>query len=169
MVSGLTMLGLAEHEARYATYPDLVDRLRQDGADADVGRRMFERIVFNIAIGNNDDHGRNHAAFWDGRALELTPAYDLCPQIRSGETSAQAMAIDYDGERASSFRVCLRAAPTYGLGRAAARRVIDQQIEIIGSQWDDAADAAQLPIAERSLMFGRQILNPFASYGYQRE
>lgn len=88
VVSGLTMLGLDEMEARYATYPDLLDMLRRKGIDAGVGRRLFERVVFNVAIGNNDDHARNHAAFWDGQTLELTPAYDLCPQIRSGETSA---------------------------------------------------------------------------------
>jgi serine/threonine-protein kinase HipA len=41
---------------------------------------VFERIVFNIVIGNTDDHARNHAAFWDGTHLDLTPAYDLCPQ-----------------------------------------------------------------------------------------
>lgn len=28
------------------------------------------------------DHARNHAAFWDGTQLSLTPAYDICPQAR---------------------------------------------------------------------------------------
>ena len=166
VVSGLTMLELDEMEARYATYPDLLDVLRRDGVDADIGRLLFERIVFNVAIGNNDDHARNHAAFWDGRNLELTPAYDLCPQVRSGETSAQAMAFDRDGTRDSTFVACLRAAPVYGLSADQAREVIDRQIEVITGNWDEVADLAKLTGAQRNWLWRRQILNPYASYGY---
>ncbi|WP_245649953.1 type II toxin-antitoxin system HipA family toxin [Millisia brevis] len=167
LVSGLTMLGLDEMEGRYATYPDLLDVLRRDGRDPDVGRRLFERIVFNIAIGNNDDHARNHAAFWDGRMLELTPAYDLCPQIRSGETSAQAMAFDRNGTRESSFAACIRAAPIYGLTATEARDAIDGQIAVIERDWNEVADLARLTVAQRNRLWRRQILNPFASYGYR--
>jgi len=166
MVSGLTMLGLHEMVGRYATYPDLLDVLRRDGVDADVGRRLFERIVFNVAIGNTDDHARNHAAFWDGTHLELTPAYDLCPQIRSGETANQALAIDYDGNKESAFRVCLDACGLYGLSRSEAKDVIDGQIDVIESDWDAAADTARLNTAERNSLYHRQVLNPYASYGY---
>lgn len=166
VVSGLTMLGLDEMEARYATYPDLLDVLRRNGINASVGRRLFERIVFNVAIGNNDDHARNHAAFWDGQGLDLTPAYDLCPQVRSGETSAQAMALDRDGTRDSSFAACLRAAPVYGLTTGQAREVIDGQIEVINHDWAEVADLARLTAAQRNLLWHRQILNPHAGYGY---
>jgi len=141
--------------------------LRRDGIDADVGRRLFERIVFNIAIGNTDDHARNHAAFWDGTHLELTPAYDLCPQIRSGETANQALAIDYDGNKESAFRVCLDACGVYGLSRSEAKDVIDGQIDVIESDWDAAADTARLTTVERNSLYHRQVLNPYASYGYE--
>ena len=90
--------------ARYGSYPEMLDVLRELGrAPQDIGRRLFERIVFNIAIGNNDDYARNHAAFWNGERVELTPAFDLAPQPRSTDTSAQAMAIGRDGSRASSW------------------------------------------------------------------
>lgn len=167
MVSALTMLGLPEHQARYSTYPDLLEVLRRDGSDRHVGRRLFERIVFNIAIGNNDDHARNHAAFWDGERLELTPAYDLCPQVRSGETSNQAMAIDYDGHRDSAFRTCLDAAGIYGLSGSEAADIIDRQVETIEVEFDDAAEAARLTRAERNYLRHRQILNPATKYGYR--
>ena len=117
VVSGLTMLGFdALLGARYGSYPEILDVLRELGrAPHDVGRRLFERVVFNVAIGNNDDHARNHAAFWDGQSLDLTPAFDLTPQVRSTDTSAQAMAIGRDGSRASQFSVCVAAAADYGL------------------------------------------------------
>lgn len=166
IVSALTMLGLDEIEGRYATYPDLLDVLRRDGIDAAIGRRLFERIVFNVAIGNNDDHARNHAAFWDGRALDLTPAYDLCPQIRSGETSSQALAFDREGNRDSSFAAVVAAAPVYGLTTAEGREVVDAQVAAIEHNFDEAADLAKLTRAQRNLLWRRQILNPYASYGY---
>lgn len=166
LVSGLTMLGLDEMEARYATYPDLLDVLRRDGADPNIGKRLFERIVFNIAIGNNDDHARNHAAFWDGQVLDLTPAYDLCPQPRSGETSAQAMAFGRDGQRDSSFAACLDVAPVYGLTKSEARGIIMQQIDMISADWDEVADLARLTQAQRNFLWHRQVLNPSAGYGF---
>jgi hypothetical protein len=99
--------------------------------------------------------------------LELTPAYDLCPQIRSGETSAQAMAFNRDGTRESSFAACLRAAPVYGLTPSQAREVIDGQIDVIERCWAEVADLARLSMAQRNLLWRRQILNPYAGYGYR--
>jgi serine/threonine-protein kinase HipA len=166
MVSALTMLQLAEHEGRYATYPDLLDVLARDGVDSHVGRRLFERIVFNVAIGNTDDHARNHAAFWDGDQLELTPAYDLTPQIRSGETASQALFIDRAGSRDSSFLTCLNAAGIYGLSRKEARDVIDLQIDTIETQWDEVVEMVGLDVNDESMLRHRSVLNPFTRYDY---
>jgi serine/threonine-protein kinase HipA len=160
------MLGLDEREGRYATYPDLLDVLRRTSSDAAVGRRLFERVAFNVAIGNNDDHARNHAAFWDGKTLELTPAYDLCPQVRSGETSAQALAFDRKGTRDSSFAALVAAAPVYGLTTAQAREIVDAQVAVIEHDFDEAADMAKLTKAQRNFLWHRQILNPHVSYRY---
>ena len=168
MVSGLTMLGLDEMVGRYATYPELLDALQRQGSDPEVGRRLFERIVFNIAIGNNDDHARNHAAFWDGHELTLTPAYDLSPQPRSGETSTQAMAIDRRGNRDSTMQTCVDAAGVYGLDRDEAVAIVDAQLTIIEESWAEVADANRLTHAERNYLYGRQILNKSISYDFER-
>jgi serine/threonine-protein kinase HipA len=127
-------------------------------------RELFSRIVFNVAVGNFDDHARNHAALWNGSSLSLSPAYDICPQPRSGETAAQAMGIGRAGERSSRFRTCIDAAPIYQLSTQEATDIVENQIEVIESHWPDAADAAELTGAERERMWHRQILNPFASY-----
>ena len=166
VVSGLTMLGYdALLGARYGSYPEILDVLREWGSDPQVvGRRLFERVVFNVAIGNNDDHARNHAAFWDGKSLELTPAFDLTPQVRSTDTSAQAMAIGRDGSRASQFSVCVAAAADYGLSRPQAKDVVDRIVSTIEAQWPEAADAAELSEAERNALWRRSILNRSTSY-----
>ena len=79
MVSGLTLLGLDEMLARYASYEELAAIIRHRFTDPkDTLKELFGRLVFNVLCGNTDDHARNHAAFWDGRALRLTPAYDTC-------------------------------------------------------------------------------------------
>ncbi len=167
LVSALTLFGLDEMTARYGTYPDLADIIRARFTDpAATVHELFARIVFNVCVGNFDDHARNHAAFWDGRDLTLTPAYDICPQPRSGQTAQQAMAIGRDGSRASQLRACLDAAPDYLLDKVQAREIIDAQLEVIDSQWAEAADSAQLTAAERRLLRQGQILNPYVFYGY---
>lgn len=166
IISALTILGLDEMMAPYATYADLATAIRASFTDSkSTLRELFSRIVFNVCIGNTDDHARNHAAFWDGRMLTLTPAYDLCPQPRSGEEATQAMAIGRDGSRTSRLRVCLDAAPEYQLDRADARAIIDTQVAIINDEWQEAADAARLTGLERAQLWGRQILNPAVHYG----
>lgn len=88
MVSALTMLGLTELQALYASYVDLAQIVRAGFvAPRETLRELFARMVFNILVGNTDDHARNHAALWDGATLTLTPAYDICPQGSKGATA----------------------------------------------------------------------------------
>ena len=168
-VSALTMLGLHEMAGRHATYHDLADVIRRRF----VRRRatlheLFGRIVFNIIVGNTDDHARNHAAIWDGDRLELTPAYDICPQARVGGEQAQAMAITPDGGRRSQFATCLAAAKHYDLSESQAGEIIDRQIRVVTERWDEVADGVGLTGPERRELWGNQLLNPFAFYGYRQ-
>lgn len=166
IVSALTILGLHEMQARHASYTDLADAIRAGFSDptADL-RELFARMVFNVCVGNTDDHLRNHAAFWDGESLSLTPAYDLCPQPRSGETATQAIDIGRTpGQRASQLRLCRLAAPAFHLTTQDADSVIEAQVETIRARWADVADEARLTTAERDQMWGRQILNPYITY-----
>ncbi len=105
MLTALSLLGLHEMEARYASYRHLADLIRQhfDSPEATL-RELFRRLVFNVLIGNTDDHARNHAAFWDGQSLQLTPAYDLSPQLRIGYEANQTMMLGGVQENASTWR-----------------------------------------------------------------
>jgi serine/threonine-protein kinase HipA len=164
LVSALTILGLDEFTgARYGSYADLADHIRQSfTSPAATLRELFSRIVFNILVGNTDDHPRNHAAYVnaDG-SLTLSPAYDICPQPRSVPQANQAMAIGRDGQRTSQIITCLTACETYLLSYAQAQAIIDEQIEIIRTQWDEAARAARLTELDRRQLYGREILNEF--------
>ncbi len=92
MVSALTILALDEMLARYASYALLADAIRHRfSAPRATLRELYRRMLFNVMVGNADDHARNHAAFWNGQQLTLTPAYDICPQMRTGREASQAM------------------------------------------------------------------------------
>jgi serine/threonine-protein kinase HipA len=164
VVSALTILNLDVMMGRYATYYDLADAIRiRFTKPQQTLRELFSRIVFNICVSNTDDHARNHAAFWDGEHLTLTPAYDICPQPRSGGEATQAMAIRRDGYRYSQLAGCIDAATdTYLLSKTEAKNIIDHQVNTIRSEWGEAAEAARLTTTERKQLWGRQILNPYA-------
>jgi serine/threonine-protein kinase HipA len=169
VVSALTILALdAEREGRYATYYDLARNIRSrfTGPRAAL-RELFARITFNILVGNIDDHARNHAAFWDGRkeTLTLTPAYDICPQPRSGRTARQIMAFA-PGVRDSRLEAAVESSEAYLLSAGEAREIVDRQIAAIADGWDVAADLAELSAADRDFFKGRQFLNPYAFEGY---
>ena len=173
MVSGLTMLGLHDADGiagRYGSYAALATQIRHRFADPKhTLRELFARITFNVLVGNTDDHPRNHAAFWDGTALRLTPVYDVCPQPRVGQEAAQAMAYGPAGERLSQVSGCLDHAGIYHLSRREAASIVDHQIDVIRSEWHAACDRAELTAVERSPRWGSEILNPFALYGHRRQ
>ena len=161
MVSALTLFGLNEMFARYASYETLADLIRLRFTDAPKTlRELFSRLVFNILCGNTDDHARNHAAFWDGRMLSLTPAYDICPQGRSGNTASQAMLIA-GGQRQSQLACCTEAAAIFMLSRTEASIIIKQLQESIESNWLRVCDEAGLQTIDRKLLWGRQFMNPY--------
>ena len=162
MISALTVLELDEMMARYASYENFAEIIRFRFTDASTTlKELFSRITFNILIGNTDDHARNHAAFWDGKMLTLTPAYDICPQNRVGNEASQGMLI-LGNNRMSKISVCLDAAHAYLLSEKEARAIIEHQIITIGTQWHSVCDLAHLRTVDQRLMFGRQFLNPFA-------
>lgn len=170
MVSARTMLGLDEISGRYASYTDLADVIRGRFTDPDATlRELFSRITFNILTGNNDDHARNHAAFWDGRDLTLTPAYDISPQPRSGGEQRQLMAIGRDGWRSSQVAGCVERADVYHVTPAEAREIIDHQIDVVERDWDDVCERARLTDGARAFFWRRQYLNPYGLEGYLRQ
>ena len=166
LVSALTMLELDETEARYASYEELATVIRHRFvAPTQTLEELFGRVVFNILSGNTDDHARNHAAFWDGKSLTLTPAYDICPQGRTGGEATQAMLITGQ-KRFSQLTLCLEAAPHFLLQEGRARAIISSQLKTIRAQWETVCDEADLSEVDRTYLWGRQFLNPFALEGW---
>lgn len=169
LVSALTMLNLDESEARYASYEDFATLIRHRFTNPEKNlEELFSRIVFNILSGNTDDHARNHAALWDGRHLTLTPAYDICPQNRTGGEATQAMMITSD-KKYSKLTICLEAGPQFLLTPLKASKLIKNQLDIIRNSWDNVCDEGNLTEIDRNYLWQRQFLNPYALEGFTEE
>lgn len=165
MISALTLFGLDEIAARHASYEDLAEIIRvRFTAPSETLRNLFRRLVFNILVGNTDDHARNHAAFWDGQNLSLTPAYDICPQPRTGRDANQAMKVHGDTRR-SQLMTALRLAPACLLDDAEAAEITISVVEQIAAHWDGITDEARLTGVDRRYLWRRQFLNPYAFEG----
>lgn len=144
MISAMTLLNLDEYAVRagYSSYLELADVLRQYARDfRKDGAELFRRMVFNILIGNVDDHARNHACFWDGQWLDLTPAYDVCPQPRAGISADQAMAVGEWGRKAN-LQNAISSCDHFGLNNEQARTVVEQMVDVVQNHWRETFSAA---------------------------
>lgn len=159
--SMLSVLKLGELSGRHATYPQFLDRLH-----GSPGSELFTRVAFNMAIGNTDDHARNHAALWDGKQLRLAPAYDLDPTPRPGGYDAnQAIAYSRAGHRQSSLRDLLGAVADYGVTPGDGRAIVDHVVETVDRGWYSAADAAGITARQARLIRETKILRELSTEG----
>jgi serine/threonine-protein kinase HipA len=165
MISALTLFELDDMTARYASYEKLAEIVRHRFRDHSATlRELFSRMVFNVLCGNTDDHARNHAAFWDGEWMVLTPAYDICPQPRSGNEASQAMLIA-GNNRMSQIAVCLEAAPAFQITRDEAMTIARQQKAVIQDNWEAVLAEARLSEIDGAVLWKRQFLNPYSVVG----
>jgi len=163
MVSALTLQGLDDMMARYASYETLAEIIRHRFTDPkDTLRELFSRLAFNILSGNTDDHARNHAAFWNGKELTLTPAYDICPQGRTGNEASQSMRIS-GNNNLSQLKTCLEATNHFLLSDDAARAIFAHLTETIRQHWGAVCEEAELSEVDKKLLWGRQFLNPYST------
>lgn len=84
-VSGLTLLACDETESRTKSYSDLALAVRKYCHPSVIrsdNEELFKRMIFNIFVGNDDDHLRNHGFLWDPRlpGWRLSPLYDVLPR-----------------------------------------------------------------------------------------
>ena len=83
--SAMTLLGL--HDGDNAMngygYLDIVDFIIRHCTDVESNlRELYRRVVFNICIGNSDDHFRNHGFLLTHKGWTLSPALRHKPNIK---------------------------------------------------------------------------------------
>jgi serine/threonine-protein kinase HipA len=165
LVSALTVLALDERWAREASYPNLVDQIRvQGGAFKKDARELFSRLVFNVLIGNTDDHARNHSFFVEGATIRLTPAYDITPFPRAGGEAGHGMKITR-ASNLSRIRLCLDTAAEFGLSAEEALAIVEGQICGIIEHFDALCEEVGMAPSVRERLRRRAVLNPDIFFG----
>lgn len=100
------------------------------------------------------------------RRIERFRIRRLADELRV-RSASQAMAFGPGEQKLSQVAACLNAARFYELRAPQARDIIDRQLHVITDQWDDTADVATFTEVQRNQIWGWQVLNPFATYGYE--
>ena len=121
------MLEALEIAAHRYSYRDLAEAIRQFGSDplSDL-RELFRRMAFNILVGNDDDHLRNHAFLFDGRGWRLSPLYDVISRPHVGSNGRLILAVGDRGHEATLANA-LTGAATYGLDHEEAATLLGKE------------------------------------------
>lgn len=69
----------ADHRLPALDYDDLLKLTRYVTRDVSEVEKMFRLMIFNILIGNKDDHAKNFSFIYQNAGWKLSPAYDLTP------------------------------------------------------------------------------------------
>lgn len=85
--SAMTLLERRDGQSE-ASYLDLAQAIEDFGARHHVEEdlhQLFRRVLFNVLVGNRDDHLRNHGFVRDTTGWRLSPAFDVNPNASKHE------------------------------------------------------------------------------------
>ncbi len=148
--SAMTLLRKTQSEG--TSYLELAQFLRSQGdaehADADLAQ-LFRRVAFNVAVGNRDDHLRNHGFVLSNTGWRLAPAFDVNPNIDKAE---HVLNID-DVDNRPSLETVLGTAVFYGLDDERARKIVDEIVAAVDN-WHEVALQTRIASADVDLTAG---------------
>jgi serine/threonine-protein kinase HipA len=146
--SAMTLLKRSESEG--ASYLDLAQFLMTNGAKSHVTQdleQLFRRVVFNVAVGNRDDHLRNHGFILTKDGWRPSPAFDINPSIYKSE---HVLNLD-DVDNRPSMATVLTTAELYELAHSKAEQIIEEIVNMVHN-WQKVARKAGISNAEIELM-----------------
>jgi serine/threonine-protein kinase HipA len=147
--SAMTLLEYTDGETG-ASYLDLAQFISDQGAqghvDADL-EQLLRRVLFNIRIGNRDDHLRNHGFIRTPTGWRLAPAYDINPNPHK-----ESHAISVDGQTPEpNIDAALTCAELYRVSKVRAKAVL-REIDRALRDWRLEATAQGLGRSEIAMM-----------------
>jgi serine/threonine-protein kinase HipA len=142
--SAMTVLRKSHSEG--TSYLELAQFLRTQGDPAHVAsdlEQLYRRVAFNVAVGNRDDHLRNHGFILGTMGWRLAPAFDLNANLDKAE---HVLNID-DADNQPSLKTVLSTCSFYGLSAERGIQVIAEVVAAVDA-WRDVARAAGLAGAD---------------------
>lgn len=133
--SATTLLGKKRGEC--ASYLEIAQFLVSQGLPhiGDDLAQLFRRVVFNVALGNRDDHLRNHGFLRERNAWRLAPAFDVNPNI---DKVTHVLSLD-DSDNRPNLDTVLATAAFYGLTEAKASDIVWDVLDVVRTWEQEAA------------------------------
>ncbi len=159
VASLINKFDITQYDESTMSYPGIVQLGKRIGhRTRGLAASVFRRMLFNIAIGNTDDHLRNHAFYKKSIGAEyvLTPGYDIVPNV--GLQGSHAIALGAFGSAPSRDNL-EAAAHRMGISRKAARRTAEEVLAVT-DDWrtymkDAGVVASDVAILKRCFAFGK--------------
>ncbi len=153
VVSMQTLLG-AQHfyHLGYADMADIVRRISNaPGRDL---HQIYRQAVFNAMLGNTDDHLKNFAMLHGENGWEVTPAFDLLPDIN--DNREHVLHFGYTGTR-PSMAALYDLGRNFGLSKQETSRAIDEVLAAV-EQFPDQCARFGVPEVDREVL-SRRVLS----------
>jgi serine/threonine-protein kinase HipA len=151
VASLINKFDITQFDESAMSYPGIFQLGNRIGTRTEgLAEAILRRMLFNIAIGNTDDHLRNHAFYKRAQDAQylLTPGYDIVPN--TGLQGSHAIALGAFGNTPSRDNI-EAAAHRMGVDRPAAveiaRRVVD-----VTDTWKSFMGEAELPASEVAIL-----------------
>jgi serine/threonine-protein kinase HipA len=117
----------ASHRFPSLDYTDLMKATLALTRDINEVEKMFRQMVFNVMIGNKDDHAKNFSFMYKGGKWILSPAYDLLPS--AGFNGQHTTTVNGTGN--PSINDCLEAARLTAFPETRARVIVQELEEVL--------------------------------------
>ncbi|MBC3766382.1 type II toxin-antitoxin system HipA family toxin [Neptunicella marina] len=114
------------------SYGQLAEFIMKNGAEPTDAHDLYYRMVFNVLMGNTDDHSRNHALLYpfDQAHWRLSPAFDVLP-VNNSQMHGIGIGINgREGNVANLLSQSLR----FGLKTFKAQKIIED-VRQLTQEW----------------------------------
>lgn len=132
--SAMTMLGKKDgaNSTDGSSYLEIVSFLKANGVKPKRDlQELWKRIVFSMAVSNTDDHFRNHGFILSDIGWELSPLYDVNPDIYG-----EYLSLNVDADNSSiDFELAIDAALYYGIEEKQAAEEVEKIKIVVRENW----------------------------------
>ncbi|MYZ53663.1 type II toxin-antitoxin system HipA family toxin [Malikia spinosa] len=142
--SAMTMLERRDGEAG-ASYLDLAIFLQDKGAQGHIDQdleQLYRRVIFNVMVGNRDDHLRNHGFIREPSGWRLSPAFDVNPNLAKADHS-----LTFDGKSTVPSLKLVKETADFYRCQDRANQIIDE-VRTAVRAWSQEAERLGLPSLE---------------------
>ena len=144
------MAMLRKDESEGSSYLELAEFIHQQGANGYVAAdlaQLFRRVVFNVAVGNRDDHLRNHGFLLTPTGWRLAPAFDVNP---ASETAQHVLNLD-EADNRPDLDTVIDTAEWYQLSKDQGACIASEVLEVT-RDWRETASAHGIGRGDSEIM-----------------